>query len=173
MRAQRQEFLNPGNTGFARTFTGSFFVGAPDKLYGPFEDPKQAPMKHALGIIPEHSATITSPEVCGTCHTVHLPVCAARRSLGHTYEQTTYPEWAFSAYRTGETPDGKLPFGPGPRAQSCQGCHMPSTDAASPFRSKIAGIQEHSNFPEVENGLPAADIDLPVREGFASTNWSG
>ena len=45
---------------------------------------------------------------------------------------------------------------------------MPKTDAAEqPFRSKIAGIQEHSNFPAVENGLPAADIDLPTRDGFA------
>ena len=31
--------------------------------------------------------------------------------IGHTYEQTTYPEWAFSAYRTGSTPQGDLPHG--------------------------------------------------------------
>ena len=37
----------------------------------------------------------------------------------------------------------------------------------SRFRSKIAGIQENSDFPQVENGLPAKDIDLPVRDGFA------
>ncbi len=166
--AQRQAFLNPDNTGFARTFTGSFFVGATDRLAGPFKDPKQVPMQHALGITPEESATVTSAELCGTCHTVHLPVMQGARELGHTYEQTTYPEWAFSAYRTGETPDGKLPFGPGSLAQSCQGCHMPNADdQGKPFRSKIAGIQEHSNFPAVENGLPGSDIDLPMREGFA------
>ncbi|HET6194913.1 MAG TPA: hypothetical protein VFE12_04120, partial [Acetobacteraceae bacterium] len=34
-------------------------------------------------------------------------------------------------------------------------------------RSKIAGIQEHGNFAQVENGLAGKDIDLPVREGFA------
>jgi hypothetical protein len=45
---------------------------------------------------------------------------------------------------------------------------MPKTDAqGKPFLSKIASIQEHGSFPEVENGLPGADIDLPVREGFA------
>jgi hypothetical protein len=171
---QRQETLNPGATGFARTFTGSFFLGAPDQLGGPFPDPKILPMKHAMGITPTHSTTITSPEVCGTCHTVHLPVLRGTEVLGHTYEQTTYPEWAFSAYRTGETPDGKLPFGPGSLAKSCQGCHMSKTDAqGKPFRSKIAGIQEHTSFPEVENGLPATDIDLPVREGFARHNLVG
>ncbi|HET7879459.1 MAG TPA: cytochrome P460 family protein [Acetobacteraceae bacterium] len=166
--AQRQDFLNPDTTGFARTFTGSFLVGATDALYGPFPDPKEMPMRHALGMLPAKSDTITSSEVCGTCHTVHLPVMQGTRELGHTYEQTTYPEWAFSAYRTGDTPDGKLPSGAGPLAQSCQGCHMPNTASeGTKFRSKIAGIQEHANFPEVENGLAGKDIDLPVREGFA------
>jgi hypothetical protein len=166
--AQRQAYLNPTNSGFARTFTGSFFVGAPDQLYGPFQDPKQVPMQHGLGIAPAQSGTITSAELCGTCHTVHLPVLADAKPLGYAYEQTTYPEWAFSAYRTGETPDGKLPFGPGTLAQSCQDCHMPKTDTQGGlFRSKIAGIQEHANFQQVENGLPATDIDLPVREGFS------
>jgi cytochrome c553 len=165
---QRQEALNPGTTDFARTFGGSFFVGDTDQLAGPFQDPKPKPMEHALGITPVASSTISSPEACGTCHTVHLPVEHATETPAYSFEQTTYPEWAFSAYRTGETPDGKLPFGPGSRAQSCQACHMPNTDASGkPFHSKIAGIQEHSNFPQVENALPAADIDLPERSGFA------
>ncbi len=165
--AERQDLLNAGNKDFGRTFTGSFFVGSPDTVYGPFEEPKQAPMKHALGVVPEHSQTIKTSEVCGTCHTVHLPVYSGSQVVGHTYEQTTYPEWAFSAYRTGDTPDGKLPFGAGSLAQSCQGCHMPSANGSGPFRSKIAGIQEHSNFPQVDNGLPASEIDLQVRSGFA------
>ena len=166
--AQRQEALNPGNTGFARTFTGSFVVGATNEIYGPFQDPKPVPMQHALGNTPTYRADVTSSELCGTCHTVHLPVLQDGKQLGHSYEQTTYPEWAFSAYRTGTTPDGPLPLGAGTRAQSCQDCHMPKRDASGALsRSKIAGIQEHSSFPEVESGLPAEDIDLPVREGFA------
>jgi hypothetical protein len=115
---------------------------------------------------------------------VHLPVYEQHASEANTteepkpihysYEQTTYSEWAFSAYRTGDTPDGKPPFGPGALAQSCQGCHMPGTDPArTVFRSKIADIQEHGSFPEVENSLPAADIDLPVRSGFAKHQLVG
>jgi hypothetical protein len=165
---QRQALLNPDNTGFARTFTGSFLVGPPDRLYGPFEDPTAKPMQHALGIEPAHYANVELSELCGTCHTVHLPVLHEGRTVAHVYEQTTYPEWAFSAYRTGKSADGDLPLGPGGRAQSCQGCHMPSAAPdGTPYRSKIAGIQEHSGFPEIANGLPPEDINLDVREGFA------
>lgn len=164
----RQELLNPDERDFAKTFTGSFLVGPPDQLYGPFKDPKIKPMQHAIGITPIHNAAIQTSEVCGTCHTVHLPVYRDAELLGRIYEQTTYPEWAFSAYRTGETPDGPLPHGAGGKALSCQGCHMPSRapDGRS-YKSKIAGIQEYSNFPQAENVLPPKDIDLPVRDGFA------
>jgi hypothetical protein len=166
---ERQDLLNPSNTGFAKTFTGSFLVGAPGRILGPFEAPRAKPMENALGFTPVHDTAIKSAEVCGSCHTVHLPILQKGKVIGHTYEQTTYAEWAFSDYRTGDTPDGPLPSGPGPRAQTCQGCHMPSRSAdGRPYRSKIASIQEYSNFPQAENVLPPADIDLPVREGFAS-----
>ena len=171
---QRQALLNPDATGFARTFTGSFFVGPPDRIYGPFADPKTKPMNHALGNIPQHGKALSTSEACGTCHTVHLPILSGGKTIGHVYEQTTYPEWAFSAYRTGTSPDGNLPFGAGATPKSCQDCHMPKIGAdGKPFVSKIASIQEHSNFPAVENGLPAADIDLPVRSGFAKHTLAG
>ena len=63
---------------------------------------------------------MSSSEVRGTCHMVHLPIYRDGELLGRTYEQTTYPEWAFSAYRTGSSPDGPLPLGAGERAASCQ-----------------------------------------------------
>lgn len=162
---KRQEFLNPESSGFAKTFTGSFQVGPPDELYGPFPEPKVKPMDHAMGVQPVHNPAVRSSELCGTCHTVHLPVLVegVADPVDYTYEQTTYPEWAFSAYRTGETPEKELPEGAGPRAESCQSCHMPSKDDKGPFRSKIAGIQEYTNFPQAENALPPVDIDLQVR----------
>ena len=170
----RQDYLFPEATGFARTFTGSFLVGNPSKMDGPFPEPKDLPMRRALGIVPEHNPSIKSSELCGTCHTIHLPVLRGQQILGHFYEQTTYPEWAFSGYRTGETPDGKLPGGKGANAQSCQDCHMPSTGLnGKPIRSKIASIQERSNFPQVDHALPAEDIDLPVREGPARHSLVG
>ena len=172
--AERQDALNPGLTKLARTFTGSFVVGAPDQLYGPSRDLKTKPMKHAIGIDPKHNANVSSSELCGSCHTVHLPILHRGQTLGRTYEQTTYPEWAFSDFRTGVTPDGPLPLAAGPQAQSCQACHMPNKDAhGNPYRSKIAAIQEYTNFPQAEHTLPPADIDLPVRSGFGKHTLVG
>jgi len=106
--AERQDFLTGDLKGFARTFTGSFFMTPPEVMYGPFENPKRASMKNAIGIAPEHNAHVRSSEVCGSCHVVHLPVLQRDKVVGHVYEQTTYAEWAFSDYRTGKTPDGEL-----------------------------------------------------------------
>ena len=167
---ERQDLLNPaklGLKGFARTVTGSFWVGAPDALRGPFEKPKIMPMKHSIGIDPVHDDQFASSELCGTCHTVHLPVMRDNEPLGYTYEQTTYPEWLFSAYRTGSTPNGKLPLGAGDRAKSCLDCHMVSEVDGKPIVSQIASIQEFSNFPQAEYNLPPEEIDIPARSGFA------
>ena len=172
--AAQQQAANPDITGFAATFTGSFLVGPPDELYGPFQEPKKKPMKHAIGIEPVHSQTITKPEMCGTCHTVHLPVLHGGKTIGHVYEQTTYPEWAFSDYPHRRRAGRHAALGSGRAAQSCQSCHMPNKDASGkPYRSKIAAIQEHSNFPQAEHTLPPADIDLPVRAGFGKHTLVG
>jgi len=172
--AERQDRLNPGLSGFAKTFTGGFLVGSPAEANGPFSEPKQKSMKAAIGVNPVHNETVKSSEVCGSCHTVHLPILHGDRTIGHVYEQTTYPEWAFSAYRTGSTPEGALPLGSGAQAQSCQGCHMPNKDAqGNPYRSKIAAIQEYSNFPQAEHVLPPEDIDLPVRSRFGKHTLVG
>jgi hypothetical protein len=171
---ERQALLNPDASGFARTFTGSFMVGPADRLFGPFEEPKTAPMETALGIVPAHSDVMADSELCGTCHTVHLPVLRDGETLAHIYEQTTYPEWAFSDYRVGTTMDGDLPEGAGKLAESCQGCHMPSTDAdGTPTLSKIASIQEFSNFPQAEFTKAPDAIDLEPREGFARHDLVG
>jgi hypothetical protein len=166
--AERQAFLTPDFKGFARTFSGSFFLASPAVVYGPFENPKPMSMKNAIGIAPEHNAHLRSSEVCGSCHVVHLPVLQRDKVIGHVYEQTTYAEWAFSDYRTGKTPDRDLPGGRGARAQSCQDCHMPSRAAdGTLLKSKIASIQEYGIFPQAEHTLPAKDIDLERRTGFA------
>jgi hypothetical protein len=172
--AERQALLNPGLAGFAATFTGSFLLAPADVLYGPFADPKKTLMQHALGVTPEYAAQIKGADLCGSCHVVHLPVLRGAETLGHVYEQTTFAEWAFGGFRTGATADGPLPLGPGATPQSCQDCHMPSrTATGEPARAKIASIQELSNFPQTENVLPADEIDLKTREGFAQHTLVG
>jgi hypothetical protein len=165
---ERQDRTNPGLNGLARTFTGNFLLGPPGDIYGPFEQPRRKPMASATGMTAIHSTHVKSAELCASCHTVHLPVLHRGKAIARTYEQATYPEWAFSAFRTGTTADGELPYGRGETARTCQDCHMPSRDSVGrPFQSKIATIQEYSNFPQAEHTLPAQDIDLPVRDGYA------
>jgi hypothetical protein len=165
------------NGAFAMSFTGSFPVADSATLFGPFEDPKTKPMEHAIGNVPMHENAIASSEQCGTCHTVHLPILMPKEAgssalnvVGHTFEQTTYPEWAFSQFRTGWLFDDMskpaLPGGPGATPQGCVSCHIPSEEDGTVFTSKIASIQERTNMPEAENALPAEDIDLEAREGF-------
>ncbi|MCG6904268.1 MAG: hypothetical protein LJE68_16470 [Rhodobacter sp.] len=176
----RQQKLNAGIgglEGFGRTFTGSFLVSDPSTVFGPFDRPKTKPMAHALGNIPVRDDAIASSEQCGTCHTVHLPVLwqppgRDPQVIADTYEQTTYPEWLFSQYRTGTAAflptQESLPSGAGATPISCAGCHMESRDAEGrAFDSKIASIQERTNMPEAEYALASDDIDLPVRTGFA------
>ena len=162
---ERQEALNPGMSGFAKTFTGSFLVGDGNKIIGPFEDPKTLPMQAAIGISPHADPSITSSEVCGSCHTVHLPVLHRGKTVAQVYEQTTYAEWAFSAHRSGQTLyGGELPSGPGAQAGECNDCHMPS---GNPAQSKIASIQEHTGFPAADFTAASDQINLEERDGYA------
>lgn len=193
---QRQDIFSqngagkPPNTNFAATFTGSFKVGPATDINGPFGGPddkagaiRPVPMQNALGITPQYHEGFTDSAVCGSCHTVHLPVLgetdkpsAEPNILGYVYEQTTYPEWAFSDFRSGKLLDQYL-LGkpdPGSKAGECQDCHMPSkTPKGDDFVSKIAGIQERTNYPVTDYAESADAIDLPYREGFAKHTLVG
>jgi len=148
------------------TFTGDFRVGAPEAIHGPFSGPQQVPMDHSLGAKPIEYPLIRSSKVCGSCHSVVLPVFDGDQPWvrpGETkpeviIEQATYPEWVFSDFRDG---------GAAPR--SCQSCHMTTTYPGhdGTLTSKIASIQEASNMPQTEHRLPQSDIDLQPRSPFA------
>jgi hypothetical protein len=145
------------------TFTGNFRVGPADRLYGPFPDETSKdevrikPMEHALGITPELGKQIAGSEMCGTCHTVFLPVFNdAGKLAGTAFEQTTYLEWLLSSSST------QLPGGSGPGAKSCQDCHMPHDYAGKPLRTGIANVQGTA-YPRADFLLPARDVDLPDR----------
>lgn len=152
---------------FGHTFTGDFRVGAPDVIHGPFTGPQQVPMEHALGIKPIHYAQIQNSKICGSCHSVVLPVFDGDKPWVNPknpsgkpeiiIEQATYPEWVFSDFRDG-----------GPTPQSCQECHMANTyPGFGKLKFKIAAIQEASNMPQVENRRPMSEIDLKPREPYA------
>lgn len=151
--------LDPKN--LPKTFTGNFRLGPPETLYGPFpndqskEPVKTKPMRHALGITPQAGAQLLSSELCGTCHTVFLPVFDdAGKLTGAAYEQTTYLEWLLSdqsGYPAGQA-GGK----------SCQACHMPHEYEGKVIHTGIANVQD-TRYPEVDFLLPAEDVDVVKR----------
>jgi hypothetical protein len=153
-------------TPIGHTFTGDFRVGAPEVIHGPFPGPQQVPMEHSLGAKPMEYPRIRSSKVCGSCHSVVLPVFDGDKPWvrpGETkpeiiIEQATYPEWVFSDFRDG-----------GATPQSCQSCHMATSypELPGPLEFKIASIQEASNMPQAENRRPQSEIDLKARSPFA------
>ncbi len=148
--------LDPAN--LKKTFTGNYRVGPPDVIYGPFpnDDSKAAvltrPMENTLAIAPQYGAQVATSEMCGTCHTVFLPVFDDTGALaGTAYEQTTYLEWLLSDFSQPGT------------AQSCQECHMQSRYGDQhPLKTGIANVQD-TRYPKADFLMPAADVDNPER----------
>ena len=62
--------------GTEATYTGKFKVGKPDEIFGPYEDVVTLPMENALGLKPLQTKQnqIRSSALCGSCHTVVLPI---------------------------------------------------------------------------------------------------
>ena len=164
--------------------TGAFLQGASGVIHGPTspdQDPggliRPLPMEHALGVTPTFEPHIGKSELCGTCHTVRLPVLVGDEKfqgitpvsgdgqilLSEAHEQDTYLEWLYSAYQN-LNPD--YPVDPA-TARSCQDCHMSSTfmGNANPIAAGLANIEDTSwPIPPASNLAPAEAITVPIRE---------
>src|SRR5262249_31333847 len=114
--------------GRASTFPAQFKVDAPNVVNGPYDQLVTLPMKNAMGITPQFGAQIKPSALCGSCHTVVLPVLdpQGKAVLDRSgkpkefYEQTTYPEWTNSVYQNEREPVDRA------NARTCQDCHMPA-----------------------------------------------
>jgi hypothetical protein len=85
--------------------------------------------------------------------------------VAHIYEQTTFAEWAFSDFRDGVSLyAGNLPSGQGSKWKSCAGCHMRDKRLTE---SKVASIQQVSNFPAASFIGSAESLDLEKRKDYA------
>jgi Cytochrome P460 len=147
--------------------TGDFATGNTDELYGPFKDNEIVtdPMHNALGIKPKYDPYIKSSRMCGSCHTINLPVVDWKQPARHnndavgprpvthsSLEQLTYLEWLNSGYQN--------EFGGGPRAQTCQECHM---------RSSYRNSKDTLNVPLIQQPFAAVEDDrYPATEGLLS-----
>jgi cytochrome c551/c552 len=178
----------------ATSITGNLCFAEPGNIFGPFEDKQLAPyaMEHAVGYKPQHSAYIKSSRLCGSCHTVNLPIFTRPylphehknelaeaeqvpefQDFHHHVEQATYLEWLNSAYQNEFGDDN-------PKAQSCQDCHMSKGLVDSSLgidldhiETRIAAIQDHT-YPDAENLASHDELNVRLRkEGYSRHNFVG
>jgi hypothetical protein len=155
------------------SITGQFAVGKADEMLGPFEDKLIVtdPMNNALGIKPKHDPYVKSARMCGSCHTINLPV-VDQKPAGHNLEQLTYLEWLNSSFQN--------EFGHNAKAQTCQDCHMRTSYRNAADTLEVAKIQQpmatiqDDQYPAVEHRLPGDKINVRFRDtGFARHQLQG
>jgi hypothetical protein len=157
--------ISDKDLGKPSTYTGQFNTTDPKTIIGPFTEPLPKPMNHALDMTPMHTEYVKESKLCGSCHTIVLPVLNAKGvQVKEDFEQTTYFEWQNSDFQNEQKPVSK-------DAQTCQQCHMPSSFKLKGFKSqdlayRIANMED-STYPYVDDRLPDPDITLQSRTGYA------
>jgi hypothetical protein len=158
MVCHQTEPMAPGDTS---TFTGRFPLQPPGHINGPYKEVAELAMKEALGLTPRYGAQVKSSTLCGSCHTVVLPVFdRAGNTIKTVYEQTTYLEWLNSSYQ-----DEIGPVDPG-SARTCQSCHMPQNFEGNRLRFRIANIEDVT-YPAVGNRARDSAITVVPRDTFS------
>jgi len=160
--------ISKDDLGTPATFTGKFKVDPPDVTNGPFEKPTELPMKNALGITPRESAHVKTSALCGSCHTVILPVFdrQGRQVKDKTgkpkefHEQMTYPEWQNSVYQNEREPFDRA------QARTCQDCHMQTKVGDLNLAFRIANVEDDT-YPFTDGRAANKDIHLEVRDKYA------
>jgi hypothetical protein len=147
---------------------GVFDVSPQDELHGPFKDNEITtyPMLTGINVKPKHDAYIQSSQMCGTCHTILLPVLDNPDPEKKSVEQATYPEWLNSDYRNEYGSVGSTP-------KSCQDCHMPGGYVNEKMGVNVAQIQDKiaivqdGTYPEADHLAKPDDVNVRYREtGF-------
>lgn len=150
------------------TFTGQFKLDPPNVMNGPYDQLVTVPMKNATGITPRFGAQIKTSALCGSCHTVVLPVLDSQGKPvldqngkpKEFHEQTTYPEWVNSVYQNEREPMDRG------SARTCQDCHMPAKFLDRPLVFRIANIED-VDYPYTDYRAPDKDITVRVRDQYS------
>jgi hypothetical protein len=154
--------------GTPATFTGKFKIDPPNVANGPYDQLITVPMKNATGITPRYGDHIKTSALCGSCHTVILPVFddKGRAVLDRNgkpkefHEQMTYPEWQNSIYQNERQPINQ------PAARTCQDCHMQKKFLGQPLVFRTANIED-INYPYTDYRAADKDITVRVRDQYS------
>jgi hypothetical protein len=153
--------IAPETLGTPESFTGNFRVGPAAEMYGPYKEVATIPMRNALGVTPVHAEQISSSALCGSCHTVILPVLDAKgNEIKKIVEQATYFEWQNSIYQ-----NERAPIDPA-QARSCSDCHMPRSYRNRSLVFRVANVED-SSYPEAPFLAPDADITPVPRDRYS------
>lgn len=161
--------------------TGRFQLTNADQLEGPFENPVTIPMKNTLGVVPAHDSYTQNARVCGTCHTIHLPVLDAINETAKekkaeecqqekfSYEQATYLEWVNSSFQNVVGDPTRFSGG----VKTCQDCHMSDSLNGNVLQTKIANVED-TQYPAAEHRAPNDQLNVPLRtSGVARHQFQG
>jgi hypothetical protein len=154
--------------GTPAVFTGQFKQDAPDAVNGPYDQVTTLPMKQAMGITPRFGEQIKTSALCGSCHTVILPVFdnKGRAVLDKNgrpkefHEQMTYPEWQNSVYQNERGPIDSA------AARTCQDCHMQKKFLGQQLIFRAANIEDNT-YAYTDFRAPDKDLTLRVRDQFS------
>ena len=116
-----------GKLGTLDGFSGNYSIvdlgtSATRTAFGQYTDPAINPMLTTTGVQPTYAAHVSESTMCATCHNLKTPFVDSSGTVASTTpesefpEQMVYTEWENSSFAAGAT------------AQSCQDCHMPTTD---------------------------------------------
>jgi hypothetical protein len=127
--------------GTRESFNGRFVIDTPDAAdnrpeYGPFQidaGHTQIMRTSTEGFRPTQSDHIRQSELCATCHTLLTTALGpGGKAIGSLPEQMPYQEWLHSDFR---------------QKQSCQNCHMPVVQEATPITRVLGeprqGLSRH------------------------------
>ena len=122
--------------GHSSSFTGGFKIDTSKgegtrAVFGPYEIDagRQRIMHSATAFVPTEADHIGSSELCATCHTLYTHALnETGDEVGKLPEQVPYLEWQHSDFR---------------ETQSCQSCHMPELDTATPITSVLGEPREN------------------------------
>jgi hypothetical protein len=154
--------------GLPATFTGKFKIDPPEVVNGPYDQLITVPMKNATGITPRYGEHVKTSALCGSCHTVILPVFDSKgRPVLDTngkpkefHEQMTYPEWQNSVYQNEREPIKRQ------AVRTCQDCHMQRKFLGQQLVFRTANIED-INYPYTDYRAPDKDITVRVRDQYS------
>jgi len=135
----------PDGLGTEETWDGRGKLDPERRQFGPHADPFAMPMQRLAGFTPAEGHHVTESALCATCHTLRTEALLANGEPagGGVLEQAPYLEWRNSAFvdENGER---------GPRAATCQDCHMPKFDAdGAAIETRIARNPGGRDFPMI------------------------